>query len=72
MDLPAECDDFDWDSNINSNTDFVSPIFRPCNPESPITINFDRGQAIIGNYNVLFKSLDCSETIMYKTFNFVL
>jgi hypothetical protein len=46
LDLPAECDDFDWHS---SKRESVSPVlFRPDQPESPVGVDFDCARASLG------------------------
>lgn len=49
LDLPAECNDFDWDSEATPNKDDLSPIlFRPGQLESPVVVEFDHMRASIG------------------------
>lgn len=49
LDLPAECNGFDWDSDSTPNRDSISPIlFRPGPQESPIDVNFDHERATLG------------------------
>ena len=50
MSLPADCNNFDWDSGNSPDINFASPMFRPDQPESPIVINFDHERAIIGKF----------------------
>ncbi len=50
LDLPAECNTFDWsDPKETPILDDMSPIvFKPTLPDSPIGPNFDQGRAIMG------------------------
>lgn len=49
LDLPAECDGFDWDSEASPTRDSISPIlFRPGLQESPIDVDFDHIRASLG------------------------
>ena len=48
--LPAECSDFDWDSDCDGvKVDSISPmVFRPGQPESPVGVDFDHERASLG------------------------
>ena len=50
LDLPAECNNFDWNEGkepIELND--MSPIvFKPTQPDSPIGLDFDQRRAVIG------------------------
>ena len=49
LDLPAECNNFDWESEYDVTKDDISPmLFRPGHPESPIGIDFDHERASLG------------------------
>lgn len=49
LDLPADCNDFDWDSESGARRDSISPIlFRPGQPESPVGLHFDHERASLG------------------------
>lgn len=51
LDLPAECNDFDWDTEGTPNNESISPIlFRPGQPESPLDLEFDHKRASLGNF----------------------
>lgn len=53
IDIPAECNDFDWDSASSPNRESISPIlFRPGPQESPINVNFDYERASLGEFRV--------------------
>ena len=52
LDLPAECNSFDWDKDSTPNRDSISPIlFRPGPQESPIDVHFDHERATLGTRN---------------------
>ena len=52
LDLPAECDDFDWDAGSTPSKNNISPIiFRPGQPESPLDLDFDHQRASLGKFS---------------------
>lgn len=55
LDLPAECNNFDWNSECDLKRDDISPmVFRPGQPESPVGVDFDHERASLGEFNLLY------------------
>ena len=58
LNLPAECNDFDWDTQSTSSNESISPLFfRPGQPESPLDLDFDHRRASLGKSQFMGKGV---------------